>query len=300
MDVPLLQASDDQPGVYVAATGLAGWKGASILRSSDGATYTSIGALALPAMGGIATSVLATGSSFYMDNANTVNVQVTQGSLSSCSWIDLTNGANVALLGGEIIQFQTATLIGSGLYTLRNLLRGRRGTESAIATHVLGENFVLLQAGAVEFLPDQLSTRNKTYDFRALTAGQTLGNAQDYVFTYGMKTLCPFAPATLQGTRSNGTTGDLTISWKRRARLNAEWVDYIDVPLDEPQELYEVDIMNGATLVRTFTGLTSPSVIYSAGLQTADWGGSIPSSFAVTIYQVSARYGNGNAATVVL
>ena len=58
--------------------------------------------------------------------------------------------------------------------------------------------------------------------------------------------------------------------------------------------------MNGATLVRTFTGLTSPSVIYSAGLQTADWGGSIPSSFAVTIYQVSARYGNGNAATVVL
>lgn len=300
LDLPLLQSTDDQPGVYVAATGLAGWNGASVLRSSDGATYTSIGSLSIAATAGIATTALASGSAFYMDNANTVTVQVTQGELASCSFIDLTNGANAALVGGEIIQFQTATLIGPGLYTLGNLLRGRRGTENAVASHVVGEAFVVLQAGAVEFIPDMLSDRNKTYDFRALSSGQSLGDAQDYVFTYGMKTICPFAPVNIKGSRSLGTSGDLTLVWTRRARLNAEWVDYIDVPLDEPTELYEVDIMKGATVLRAFTGLASPTVVYTAAMQTADWSASVPSSFTVNVYQVSARYGNGNVATAVI
>ena len=104
------------------------------MRSSDGATYSAVAQLPLAASCGIATSVLSNGSAFYPDNANSVTVQMTQGELSSCGWIDLTTGSNAALLGNEIIQFQTATLIGPGLYRLSNLLRGRRGTESATTT----------------------------------------------------------------------------------------------------------------------------------------------------------------------
>ena len=300
MDLPLLQSSDDQPGLYAAVTGLPGWKGATVMRSSDGVDYNALDSISVATVAGIATDILPNASGFYMDNVGAVTVQITQGSLSSCSWIDLTNGANAALLGSEIIQFQTATLTAPGFYTLSNLLRGRRGTESAAGTHAVGENFVMLQSGAIDFIPDQLSDRGVTYDFRALTTGQTLSDASDYLFTYGMQTICPFSPATITGTRSAGITGDLTLVWKRRARLNAEWVDYIDVPLDEPEELYEVDIMNGAATMRAFTGLTSPTVTYTAAEQAADWGGSIPSSFTINIYQVSARYGNGNAATATL
>jgi hypothetical protein len=300
LDIPLLQTGDDEPGVYVAATGLPGWKGASILRSSDGTAYTTLGSLSMASVAGIATTALPNASAYYMDNANAVCVQVTQGNLSSCLWTDLTNGANAALLGGEIIQFQTATLAGPGLYTLSNLLRGRRGTENATTPHAVGENFVLLQPGSAVYIPDTLSDRNKTFDFRALSTGQNLSDAQDYVFTYGMKTICPFAPVNIKGTRSLGTSGDLTLTWTRRARLNAEWVDYIDVPLDEPQELYEADIMNGPTIIRAFTGLTAPAAIYTAAQQTSDWGGNIPPAFTVNIYQVSARYGNGIAATAVV
>jgi len=300
LDIPLLQSSDDQPGVYAAATGLPGWKGATILRSSDGAAYASVGSLSMASVAGIAATALPKASAYYMDNVNSVNVQVTQGSLSSCSWTDLTNGANAALLGGEIVQFQTATLAGPGLYTLSRFLRGRRGTENAAASHVVGEKFVLLQAGSTVFIPDTLGDRNKTFDFRALSSGQNLSDAEDYVFNYGIKTICPFAPVNIRGTRSLGTSGDLTLTWTRRARLNAEWVDYIDVPLDEPQELYEADIMNGSTIIRAFTGLTSPSAVYTAAQQTSDWGGSIPSAFSVNVYQVGARYGNGNAGTAVV
>ncbi|MDR3450733.1 MAG: phage tail protein [Alphaproteobacteria bacterium] len=299
MDLPLLQSADDQPGVYAAVTGLPGWMGAVVMRSSDGVNYNAIGSAVIAAAAGIAATVLANGSALYMDNVGSVSVQLTQGSLASVSWIDLSNGANAAFLGGEIIQFQTATLTGPGQYLLSGLLRGRRGTESATGSHAVGEAFVLLQSGAVNFLPDILSDRNVPYDFRALTTGQSLGDAADYPFTYGMKTLCPFAPVNVAGVRASGTGSDLTVTWVRRARLNAEWANYIDVPLDEPQEIYELDVMNGSAVVRAFTGLTSPTVTYTAAQQTADWG-TVPAHFTVNIYQVSSRYGNGNAATAVI
>ncbi len=300
LDLPLLQASDDQAGVYVAATGLTGWKGASLMRSSDGVTYSAVGSVPLACVAGLATSVLGNGSALYPDSANSVTVQLVQGQLASCGWIDLTNGANAALLGSEILQFQNAVLVGPGQYRLSGLLRGRRGTENATGSHALGESFVMLQAGAVTFLPDQLSDRGRGYNFRAIATGQSLSDTQDYAFTYGMKTLCPLSPVNITGTRSNGTTGDLTLTWTRRARLNAEWVDYVDVPLDEPSELYEVDIMNGGNVVRAFTGVTTPSLVYTAVLQTADWGASIPAHFTVNVVQLSARYGKGNAGSAVV
>ena len=300
MDLPLLQSTDDQAGAYVAATGLTGWTSANVVRSADGIGYTTVATLSSPATAGIATTLLGNGPVDYMDAAHTVNVQVMGGELASCSFADLLNGANAALLGSEIIQFQTATLIGAGLYTLGNLLRGRRGTEQATTTHATGERFVLLQTGAVSFVPALLTDRGATYQFRALTKGQTLGDAQDVGFTYNLASLQPFAPAGIAATRASGTGSDMTLTWKRRARINGDWVNYVDVPLDEPVEMYDVDIMNGAAVVRSFVALTTPTLTYTAAQQTADWGGSIPANFTVNVYQISARYGRGKAGVAVV
>ena len=75
--------------------------------------------------------------------------------------------------------------------------------------------------------------------------------------------------------------------------MNAAWVDYIDVPLDEAQELYDVEIMSGTSVLRTVSGVTVPQFVYTAAMQTADWGGSIPPTFTVRVYQRSDRYGRG-------
>jgi hypothetical protein len=182
---------------------------------------------------------------------------------------------------------------------LNNLLRGRRATESATSTHALGENFVLLTQGTVDFLPALLTDRNKDYDFRALSNRQSLGDAADNNFTYGLKTIQPFAPVHVTGSRTSGTGSDLTIGWIRRARLNADWVDYIDVPLDETAELYDLDVMNGGSAVRTFSSLTAPTVNYTAAQQSSDWG-TVPSTFTLNIYQLSSRYGRGQAASAVV
>ncbi|MER2519726.1 MAG: phage tail protein [Bdellovibrionales bacterium] len=300
IDAPLLHTGDDQPGVYAAVIGAAGWKGASLWRSADGVSFSSVAALPVAATGGIAASVLAAGSADYMDRASFVQAQLAYGELASCSESELLSGANAAWLGGEIIQFQTATLAGPGLYTLSNLLRGRRGTEGAAFGHVLGEPFVLLQSASVAFVPAQMTARGAAFAFRALAAGQSLGDAQDTSFTYGFATLRPLSPANVAGARASGAGSDLTFTWKRRARLNAEWVDYVDVPLDEPLELYDVEIMNGAIVARTFSSLASASATYTAAQQAADWPSGIPASFTVRVYQISSRYGRGKAAEAVV
>jgi hypothetical protein len=105
--------------------------------------------------------------------------------------------------------------------------------------------------------------------------------------------LQPFAPAQLTGVRN--TSGDVAISWKRRARKYAEWVDLIDVPLDEDAELYDVEVLSGSTVLRTFSSLTSSAATYTAAQQTSDFG-SLQASVSVKVYQLSTRYGRGAAA----
>ncbi len=56
---------------------------------------------------------------------------------------------NLALVGDELIQFERAVRIGPALWRLGGLLRGRRGTEWAMAGHMPGERFVLIEQTAL-------------------------------------------------------------------------------------------------------------------------------------------------------
>jgi hypothetical protein len=85
----------------------------------------------------------------------------------------------------------------------------------------------------------------------------------------------------------------LTVTWVRRTRVGGELRDVSGVvPLAETSEAYEVELLNGNTVVRTVTGLTSPTVSYSAANQTAD--GITPGDpVGVRVYQMSALVGRG-------
>ncbi|MFA6280375.1 MAG: phage tail protein [Bdellovibrionales bacterium] len=291
MDLPLLRGVDDQAGVYVAVSGLDGWRGASLWRSEDQVSFSRVTTITQAAVTGVAVTALPVRPVAVTDRVSAVRVQLLRGSLSSCSEAELMNGANVALLGEEIVQFQTATLMEEGLYELRGLLRGRRGTDAA--AHQVGEAFVLLQEAALQFLPAALTDRNKVVHFRAVSDGGSLDFAQDIPFAYGLNTLRPLAPAHVRCVRAGGAGSDATLSWVRCARKNAAWVDYIDVPLDESEERYVAHVMNGEAVMRSFDVVGATSVVYTAAMQTADWGGVIPALFDVRVAQVSATYGLG-------
>lgn len=298
MDLPALLNQHDVPGIFIAVSGYRNWRGGAVYRSSDDEYYPLLTSITYPSIAGYSTTVLGSGSTELLDRLNTVTVTVDNDTLESVTWSALLDGANIALLGNEIIQFQTATLVSAGTYQLSNLLRGRFGTEYAVGTHTAGDRFVLLDSARIKFLEAVNTDYNRTYYFRVVPLGQTLDTAQAYTFQYTFNTLRPYAPVKIQGSRASGTGSDLTITWVRRARINAGWQDSVDVPLDETTESYEIDIMNGSTVVRTLTS-TTPTVLYSAAQQTTDWG-SPPATYTVNIYQLSSRVGRGRAGNAVI
>ncbi len=215
--------------------------------------------------------------------------------LQSVSEIAVLNGANAALVGNEIIQFKSATLLGAGEYRLSGLLRGRLGTEWAIAGHVAGERFILLD-GAVDKQVVSNNMIGLSRPYKPVTIGSSLSSAiaQSLIYTgIGLK---PYSPVHVSGTRDGSS--NLTINWVRRTRIAGDWRDSVDVPLNEISEAYEIDIMNGGSVVRTLNSSTA-TVAYSSANQVTDFG-SPQASLAVRVYQLSDVVGRGYMAAATI
>jgi hypothetical protein len=155
-------------------------------------------------------------------------------------------------------------VLASGLYELSGLLRGRRGTEWAMGTHVTGERFVLLADDGVYRAPLPMTEINKTAYYKGIPDGGNWDDAPSNPFVFKANSLRCFAPVQVKGARDG--SGNLTITWKRRTRWYGEWQDGTDVPLFEASEKYEIDILSGTTVKRTITA-TTPSIAYSAADQ---------------------------------
>jgi len=273
--------------------GLGGdWTGSAVYRSDDGgANYALMQTLTAQATIGAVLNIIPAATIYTWDNSTTIDVLLTFGQLQSVTDIGVLNGANVCVIGDEVIQFQTATLLDTNKYRLSNLLRGRLGTEWAVGSHTAGERFIMLtNAVARELIAS--SGWGISKKFKPVTVGSTLGatTAQDYA--YAAKALKPYAPVHIEGSRNGG--GDLTINWKRRTRIGGDWRDAVDIPLSEESERYEVEIMQGVTLKRTIIGLSSPTTNYTAAQQVTDFG-SAQSSVLVNVYQLSTAVGRGYA-----
>ncbi len=148
LDLPVIgDEAPSTPQLVAAAAGAAeGWRRAALTMSLDGSAWEPQGSSATPAIAGHATTVLGPCGSALIDLAGSVEVHLLKGGM----WLEgrsddaLATGANAAMLGDELIQFGSAEPLGGGRFRLSRLLRGRRGTEWAAATHVAGEAFVLL------------------------------------------------------------------------------------------------------------------------------------------------------------
>jgi len=300
LDIPAFPGDDSDKGILrLAACGLSEkWSGAALYRSDDnGANYTRVNDLNSAASIGRTVGVLAAGATTVFDESNTVTVLLLGAStLQSVTPLAVLNGANAAMIGNELIQYTTATLVEPGKYVLSGLLRGRLGTEWAVSGHMAGDRFVLLDgnlgkmtmANNVIGLPRQ---------YKPVSFGSTLPATNAQSFTYSGVALKPYSPVQIAGLRDG--SGNLTLNWVRRTRLGGDWQDGIDVPLNETLEGYEVDIISGTDIKRTIAGLSAPNTTYSAAEQTTDFG-SVQSSVVMDIYQLSGIAGRGYAARVTL
>jgi Putative phage tail protein len=310
LDTPLLRDIDDTGQtstiMYYAMGGFTNsWPGATLFNSLTGSNYANVGAVTSTVSWGVATNALpAPPRAFSTDHVDTLTIAMTQGgsNLASCTYAEMVNGANGAILFNpqtgilEVIQFQTVVQNADGTYTLSNLLRGRRGTDTMMGSHTVGENFLLLNTTGFGTMPMSLANFNVSEFFEAVTAGTLIENGTAVPFTDTFRTMMPYAPVHLS---ANTSGSDIDITWQRRTRINGENVDgNTTVPLNEQTEGYSVDIYDGPTVVRTLNvnygpvPTATPGVTYTSAEYTADFG-SEPTSLTLVVYQVSAVVGRG-------
>lgn len=314
LDMPLLRDTDDvgqsQTIIYNAAAGYgqSTWNGALISKSADDINFAQSNAFnsAQQVAWGVVTNALGDVTNpFIVDNTNTLTVSMTdEGShLNSATLLAVCNGANAAALYNpgtgviEIIQFMNVVLNGDGTYTLSGLLRGRRGTEVFTGAHVSGELFVLLETTTLETAHMNLGELNVPRYWKATSSGELQEDSDTIAFTDTGRTLKPYAPVQ-QATVHDGS-GGLNFSFVRRTRLGGELMPFTGiVPLSEASEIYEIDIYNGSTVVRTLhvdfgaTPTAAPVVNYPAAQVNADFG-SLPANITWTVYQISTVIGRG-------
>ncbi|MEO6014094.1 MAG: glycoside hydrolase/phage tail family protein [Devosia sp.] len=260
--------------------------------TEDGAGV-SLATLGAAATLGTLTVPLAAGSIYFWDNVNAVELVLYAGHLSSRDDDDVLAGANRLAVENnagewEIVGFANATLTAPRTYRLTRLLRGQQGTDHAIGPVAIGNRVMLLDA-RVSTLPVSPAWLDTSAVLRAFAgAADGVGTLSSAVIS--LAPILPLRPVHLRSSRA--ASGDVTLSWLRRSRADADSWAVDDAPLDWSPEAYRLTIYSGVTLKRTIE-LSSASTVYTAAQQTADFGAP-PSSFIFKVAQKSALYGPGH------
>jgi hypothetical protein len=283
------------PSLYVAGAGAsAGWRRAGFeLSADDGASYSNAGMILTPTVMGATVAALAAGPTTIWDRHNHIDVVL----LGSQMWLEgkgdvaVLQGANLALVGDELVQFGQAEALGPRQFRLTRLLRGRRGTEWAVTAHSAGERFVLLDTPGLVAVEAAVGMIGQT--LRARPTGAFDAGAESQALVVKGASLQPLAPVHVR-MRQDG--GDIVITWTRRSRGGFAWLDFVDAPLSEVREAYRLRILLDDVVVRE-QEVTESQFRYELSDRLADGGGG---TVGVEIAQLSAVAGPGRPTTATL
>jgi len=297
IDPPALDDQDTGVRMYAAVHGYdrAGWPGAAIFVSTNGgASYDQIASTTREATVGLVETAIPSADYHVWDNTTVITVKVKTNTLGSVSELDVLNGKNLCMVGQEVIGFKNAVLTAPKTYQLSGLLRGRRGSEQFVGTHVANELFVLLDDAVVR-LDYSDSDRGTTKMYKVVTIGSSIDKVtgQD-VFMYSNNTqMWP-----VLGAKVVKTGADYTLSWKESVRFNNQLKDFTTATHDSDWGGYGIVVYDtdGTTVKKTYT-TQSESWTYSASMQVNDFG-STQSSIKTKVVELSTKFGAGYSVTV--
>lgn len=238
------------PQLFVAACGTgAGWRAAALSTSIDsGASWQAAGRTQGVATLGVLVTAPSSAPSTLIDMLSSVDVQLYMPGavLRDGDAAALDAGANLAMVGDELIQFARAEPLGGGRWRLSGLWRGRRGTEFAVGMQQPGDRFVLVEAEAL--LPIGSLGVQPGREVRVLAngLGDPGGGIERALIVSGWS-IRP--PAPVHGGVVDGTGSMRSFRWVRRSRRGWSWSDLIDVPIGEEQERYLCDWQGGSAEV---------------------------------------------------
>lgn len=303
LDLPLIQGTEvpHQPHVALYADP---WPGSvSLLRSGSGEHFTLDQMLTSLSIMGRLESALAIGPESRWDRANKVSVTLSSGVLESVSTLSLLEGHNRCAIQSvtgewEVVQFRDAELVAANQFELSMLLRGQFGSEKAMHDgHPIGSRFVLLEGSMAQA---GVTLAERELELNWLYGPTNKAISDDTYLTQHMTPhavgLKPLSPVHVKGQRL--ASGDVEITWVRRSRMDADNWSSLSVPVGEEFEMYEVEVMSGAEVIRVLSA-GHPAIIYTAIDQVADFGSPV-AELTLRIYQLSQTVGAGTKREAIL
>lgn len=222
--------------------------------------------------------------------------------LESITDDELWSGLNLCVVGNEVLQFRDAEENDDGTWTIRNLLRARRGTEYAASAHSIGDAFIFLNNSTVEMQGDLIDARGQARYFKAVGSGLSVNDTPALQINYEPRDLMPYAVAQIQ---REFLSDGVEITWARRTRLGGNMQDGTgEVALNETYERYEVyllaeafdgDLSRGIPPVEflAFKTVDAPQVSFSTAELEAEAIDVDLDTLNVVIYQLSDAVGRG-------
>lgn len=268
-DLPPLRDGVASAPLLVAASGGAGWRSAALFVMRDGGEAVPAGRSVGRAVMGAVEGVLPPGSWALedRDHALTVALLAEDMDLGDADEVALGQGANLCLVGRELVQFGSAEPLGGANWRLSRLRRGLRGTEWAMAAHEEGEPFLLIEE---ERLAEPLATLGLGGEvggtLRVAALGLGDAEAVDAMTQISGEALIPPAPVHVTAMAQDG---GVVLRWVRRSRAGWRWINGADVPLAEESERYAVRLLDGTTVLRSAEAVV-PEWTYTAAMIAAD------------------------------
>jgi possible phage associated protein len=272
-----LQLTGGEPQIWLATAGGNMWGGAEVWISTDGDSYTRIGATNKKARFGSLSAPLASGAVF--DRANTLNVEISAGQMTGGTEQDSRDLLTLCYVDGEFLAYETAELKGVGRYTLGNLTRGAYGSN--IDRHNAGSQFVRIDEAMFKYaVPANWVGRTvwvKLVSFNVFGSGiQELAEVPAYSYTIKGAPL-----GQIQNLR-------LTSSWAYGKEAVIAW-DKLG-----GADTYDVEVYAGNTQkrLRSLSGIVDNGFTYTQADMKADGGQVRDVVFKVRGRAVTGKTGN--------
>ena len=277
------------------------WKRVHVSSSAESEDYRARQVLERPARIGTLTAALQPGPSGRFDGGNVIELDLPYGSLASASRQAVLSGRNrIAIRAAngawEIIGFRNAEESAPHHWQLTGLLRGLAGTEDALLAGASAGAPVVVLDAAVKPLGITEAEAGLTFNWMIEQAGGRAGSVTPIAFSGGLRAETQLAPVHPSARRQAG--GDMEIRWIRRGRTDADSWEGLEVPLDEPEERYLIEILDaGATMRRA--EVTAPVWIYPAADEIADFG-AVQQALSIRIRQIGRKVALGLPTVAVL
>jgi hypothetical protein len=310
MELPYALQNDEKVRIITMAGRQTGSEtGYYVYMSLDGDTYARIGQVEMFATAGRLAAAYSNDTFEIDDYAGmTVTIATDANMLESISRAQMFGEMNLAVLGDEIISFQTIVPAGVGVYDLTGVMRGRYDSERT--AHAADEAFFYLgSTGTGVFtLAEFIVGTTRYFKFVPYTAKRAgdISEAAAISLTISGRSRKPYRPVNLTVNDAGINpqyAGDIVLAWHPRLRTEGAGINDADTVTDAAptwEGYFRVKVYVSDVLVRTVDGIDAATWTYTEAMNQTDNGALADSVvFSLTNYRTVSGIEYESAATLL-